>query len=58
VEFRETGCVVVDCIYPVWNRVEGSCEHGNECLGSIKRKEFLHQPSDCWIVKKGLAVHS
>lgn len=57
-EFRETGCVGVDWIYPVRDRVEGSCEHGNECLGSVKRKEFFHQPNDCWIVKKGLSVCS
>jgi hypothetical protein len=45
-EFRETGCVGVDWIYLVQDRVKGSCEYGNECLGSIKRKEFFHQPND------------
>jgi hypothetical protein len=24
----------------------GSCEHGNEPLGSIKGREFLNQPND------------
>jgi hypothetical protein len=40
-EFRETGCVGVNWIYPVQDRVERSCEHGNECLSSIICKEFF-----------------
>jgi hypothetical protein len=31
--------------------VEGSCEHGNEPLGSIKDWKFLDQLSDCQLQK-------
>jgi len=30
-----------------WGPLVGSCEHGNEPLGSMKVKEFLDQLSDC-----------
>jgi hypothetical protein len=35
--------------------VEGSCEHGNEPLGSIKCWEILEQLSDWKLLKKGLS---
>jgi hypothetical protein len=31
--------------------VAGCCENGNEPSDSIKRDEFLHYVSDCWLVK-------
>jgi hypothetical protein len=33
----------------------GLWEHGNEHLGSIKRKKFLGELSDCYYLKKDLA---
>jgi hypothetical protein len=36
----------------------GSCEHGNECSGSIKGSEFLEYPSDCKLFKKDSAPSS
>jgi hypothetical protein len=30
---------------------DGSCEHGNEPLGSIKDRKFLEKLSDCWLLK-------
>jgi hypothetical protein len=36
---REIGFGDVDWIH--WGQVAGSCEHGNEPSGSIKRGEFL-----------------
>jgi hypothetical protein len=32
---------------------EGSCEHGNECSGSIKCLEFLEYLHNKWLLKKG-----
>jgi hypothetical protein len=32
--------------------VAGSCEHGDEPLGSIKGGEFFDQLSDCYVLKK------
>jgi hypothetical protein len=38
--------------------VAGSCEHGNEPLGSIKGGEFRDQLSDCQLLKECLAARS
>jgi len=51
-EFRETGCVGVNWICPVQDRVEGSCAHGNECLGSIIRKEFFINQMTVGLLRK------
>jgi hypothetical protein len=38
--------------------VEGSCEHGNEPSGSIKRWEILEWLHNWRLLKKGLAPRS
>jgi hypothetical protein len=35
--------------------VEGSCDHCNEPLGSIKYWEILDKLNNCWLFKKGTA---
>jgi len=32
--------------------VVGSCEYGNERLGSVKGGKFLEQLNECWLLKK------
>jgi hypothetical protein len=34
----------------------GSCEHGNEFLGSVKGGEFFDKLSNCLLLKKDSAV--
>jgi len=38
---REIGCNDVDWIHLAQDRDQGSCEHGNEVLASIKVGKFL-----------------
>jgi hypothetical protein len=59
-DFRKTGWGGMDLIDVDQDRepVAGSCEHGNEPSGSIKRWEILEYLSDWRLLKKGLAPWS
>jgi hypothetical protein len=48
----------MDWIQLTQGPVEGSCEHGNEFLVSIKRERFPDQPSSYQLLKKNFAPWS
>jgi hypothetical protein len=48
-------CVAVDWLRLAEGPVAGSCKHGNETSGSVKRGKFLEQLSDCQLLKNSYA---